>query len=139
MKHKLIEFFKKKFIILWWLKFALPQRENWLRNFKTKNLDLTWSIRLNVKNDIRRKENQKKYMWSCMKIQFFSQVQSQKKQKNKNKKKPQDLEPNAALLSNQLNFIKKKNITTLVYIHTYIHNWSLQPFRQDYWPSFSHQ
>ena len=67
-----------------------------------------------------------------MKIQFFSQVQSQKKQKNKNKKKPQDLEPNAALLSNQLNFIKKKNITTLVYIHTYIHNWSLQPFRQDY-------
>ena len=23
-------------------------------------------------------------------------------------------------------------------IHTYIHNWPLQPFSQDYWPSFSH-
>ena len=23
--------------------------------------------------------------------------------------------------------------------NTYIHNWSLQPFNQDYWPSFSHQ
>ena len=23
-------------------------------------------------------------------------------------------------------------------IHTYIHNWPLQPFTQDYWPSFSH-
>ena len=22
--------------------------------------------------------------------------------------------------------------------HIYIHNWSLQPFSQDYWPSFSH-
>ena len=22
--------------------------------------------------------------------------------------------------------------------HTYIHNWQLQPFSQDYWPSFSH-
>ena len=22
--------------------------------------------------------------------------------------------------------------------HTFIHNWSLQPFSQDYWPSFSH-
>ena len=26
----------------------------------------------------------------------------------------------------------------LYYIHTYIHNWSLQPFSQDYWLSFSH-
>ena len=26
---------------------------------------------------------------------------------------------------------------TLVFIHTYIHNWSLQPISQDYWPSFS--
>ena len=24
------------------------------------------------------------------------------------------------------------------YVHTYIHNWPLQPFSQDYWPSFSH-
>ena len=23
-------------------------------------------------------------------------------------------------------------------IHTYIHNWPLQPFSQNYWPSFSH-
>ena len=23
------------------------------------------------------------------------------------------------------------------YSHTYIHNWSIQPFSQDYWPSFS--
>ena len=25
------------------------------------------------------------------------------------------------------------------WLHTYIHNWPLQPFSQDYWPSFSHQ
>ena len=23
-------------------------------------------------------------------------------------------------------------------LHTFIHNWSLQPFSQDYWPNFSH-
>ena len=25
-----------------------------------------------------------------------------------------------------------------IYVCTYIHNWSLQPFSQDYWSSFSH-
>ena len=30
-------------------------------------------------------------------------------------------------------------LTDVVAIHTYIHNWSLQPFCQDYWPSFSHR
>ena len=25
-----------------------------------------------------------------------------------------------------------------IIVHTYIHNWPLQPFSQDYWPSFSH-
>ena len=31
-----------------------------------------------------------------------------------------------------------KDPPSKVFFHTYIHSWPLQPFSQDYWPSFSH-
>ena len=43
-----------------------------------------------------------------------------------------------ALLTEKQKRSRKKYQKDIKDYHTYIHNWPLQPFTQNYWPSFSH-